>query len=85
MKAKQEAERIMLRGKSQIEKLKLLQDLQRQKERELQMEVMMERQQLRHDEITATRRINEEQRMEDLFKKLKAADSVDEAVTPNLV
>jgi hypothetical protein len=35
MKAKQEAERIMLRGKTQIEKLKLLQDLQRQKEREL--------------------------------------------------
>jgi hypothetical protein len=49
------------------------------------MEVMMERQQLRHDEITATRRINEEQRMEDLFKKLKAADAVDDTLTPNLV
>lgn len=38
----------------------------------------MERQQLRHDEITATRRINEEQRLEDLFKKLKAFDAVEE-------
>ena len=40
----------------------------------------MERQQLRHDEITATRRINEEKRLDDLFKMLANKDPVVETL-----
>jgi hypothetical protein len=57
-----------LKGKSLIDKKRLLTDLQKQKEKEMQMHFRMERQQLRHDEQMAKRKIEERDRIEDVFR-----------------
>lgn len=63
-------EKKMLKGKSMHEKMILLNELQKAKEMEMHTLYRMDRQQLRHDEVIAKRRIEEHENANNVIKNI---------------